>query len=215
MNYLLKWVQKRNFLSSFSCFVSLFFFLHFFFGWEELWEGGEWSNLNWGCANHKCRTVSSRQLLNLHWQIFLLYLAVPFFIFHILAHIHKRSASFTKGKLIVRTGALRHARVCEIHWRNERKISVLLIPRVFQWPIHAYTRTASDETHEDGESTSGCGYAKRKIKLTGITRQFFHFTLKNSSNTRIPSYTHMETICESLMILRQRQQIVRTWRCKK
>lgn len=93
----IKMGAKRNFLSSFLPFE----------------RRREWKNLYW-CANHNRKTVSSRQHLNLHWQIFLLYLAVP-----ILFSSTRTHRKLHEGKHRVATTELYGWRSCLwIHWRN-------------------------------------------------------------------------------------------------
>lgn len=107
MNYLLKWVQKRIFPS-------------FYFSDEKRVKEKA------GCANHYRNTVSSCQSLNLHWQIFLFYLSVPFLPF---THIHREAQA--KGKQVVYT-----------RWafrvRNFTRMKNLCFP--IHFPVSSHTR---------------------------------------------------------------------------
>lgn len=121
------------------------------------WEESEGKKL--GCANHYRNTVSSCQSLNLHWQIFLFYLSVPFLPF---THIHREAQP--KGKQVVYT-----------RWafrvRNFTRMKNLCFTDTFS-SVLAHTRASSKRQ----ESTSS-GEAEDSTK--GITRQFFHFPLKS------------------------------------
>lgn len=83
LNYLSELVQSWIFLPSIPC----------LFNWVQLMR----KILNWGCANDTPWTVSTRQIPNLHWQIFpvLSFLCRRLF-FHSPTFMHNHTRSFTK-----------------------------------------------------------------------------------------------------------------------
>lgn len=107
------------------------FFLTLFFFLLKGEESGR-KNFNWGCANHKCKTVSSRQNLNLHWQIFLFYLRFAVFPF---TNIHTTD----EGKTPCVHRALRDCRVS----------AALLLLYIFQCTqIHTPSLKQTRRKHE-------------------------------------------------------------------
>lgn len=143
LNYLSELVQSWIFLPSIPC----------LFNWVQLMR----KILNWGCANDTPWTVSTRQIPNLHWQIFpvLSFLCRRLF-FHSPTFMHNHTRSFTKRSKKLFSPSNKHAHQQArapdetlVEGARRRKIRPTEITRqFFHFPSQG-RRTSAPYTHGD------------------------------------------------------------------